>query len=355
MSDNIFYDGTKLLSLKDINGETPEIYICTTNRSAGKTTYFNRLAVRRFKERKEKFAILYRFNYELDGVAEKFFKDIKPLFFPNDNMTSKRMAAGVFHELYLNDEPCGYGITINSADQLKKYSHFFSDVKMIIFDEFQSESNHYCSNEVQKFISIHTTIARGQGEQVRYVPVYMLSNTVTLLNPYYSEMCISSRLTAQVNFLRGEGWVLEQGYNEGASKAQKGSGFNRAFKNSKYVAYSSENVYLNDNMAFIEKPVGSGKYVCSFSFNGKWFAIRSYADEGLLYCSQKVDMSFKYKFSGLVQDHDINQVLLQRHGNFFMQLRNIFEKGQFRFSDLESKEAILTTLAYIPSSISVYT
>lgn len=56
-----------------------------------------------------------------------------------------------------------------------------------MFDEFQSENNDYCPNEVQKFISVHTSVARGQGKQLRYVPVYMLSNPVTLLNPYYIE------------------------------------------------------------------------------------------------------------------------------------------------------------------------
>ena len=42
-----YYDGTKLLSLNDIDGNRPEIYICTSNRSAGKTTWFNRYVVRR--------------------------------------------------------------------------------------------------------------------------------------------------------------------------------------------------------------------------------------------------------------------------------------------------------------------
>ena len=37
-----YYDGTKLLSMRDLNGDIPEIYICTSNRTAGKTTYFNR-------------------------------------------------------------------------------------------------------------------------------------------------------------------------------------------------------------------------------------------------------------------------------------------------------------------------
>ena len=68
MSD--FYDGTKLLSMKDIDGEVPEIFMCTSNRSAGKTTYFNRLLVNGFKKKSEKFCLIYRFNYELDNTNE---------------------------------------------------------------------------------------------------------------------------------------------------------------------------------------------------------------------------------------------------------------------------------------------
>ena len=76
-----YYDGTKLLSLNDINGNKPELYLCTTNRTGGKTTYFGRLLVNRFLDKGEKFALIYRFNYELDDCADKFFKDIGKLFF----------------------------------------------------------------------------------------------------------------------------------------------------------------------------------------------------------------------------------------------------------------------------------
>lgn len=145
-----YYDGTKLLSLKDLDGQRPEIYMVTTNRTGGKTTYFGRYSVRRFINFNEKFALLYRYNYELDNVSDKFFKDLKTLFFPSMEMTSKRLAHGIFHELYLNDRSCGYAITLNSADQLKRYSHLFSDVDRILFDEFQSETNHYCDKEVKK-------------------------------------------------------------------------------------------------------------------------------------------------------------------------------------------------------------
>jgi hypothetical protein len=341
-----YYDGTKLLSLSDINGNKPEIFICTSNRSAGKTTYFSRLCINRFKKQKEKFALLYRFNYELDNCADKFFKDISSLFFPGDNMQSKRRRSGIFHELFLNDEPCGYAISINSSDQLKKYSHLFSDVQRIMFDEFQSESSHYCSDEVTKFISIHTTIARGQGKQSRYVPVYMVANPVSLLNPYYVQLDISNRLQANTKFLKGDGFVLEQGFNESASQAQAQSAFNRAFATNAYMAYSQQNVYLNDNKAFVEKLEGSNSYVLTLKYKGEDYAIREYPEQGFLYCDNSADNSFPIKITVTTDDHNINYVMLRKNDMIIARLRYFFDKGCFRFKNLKCKDRLLKTISY---------
>lgn len=341
-----YYDGTKLLSMLDINGNKPEIYMCTTNRTGGKTTYFGRLCVNRFLDKGEKFGLLYRYNYELDDIVEKFYKDLGSLFFPNYTMTSKRRAKGTFQELFLNDKSCGYALSLNNADQIKKYSHLFSDIQRMIFDEFQSETNHYCDNETKKFISIHTSIARGQGEQVRYVPVYMLSNPVSIINPYYVEMGVSGRLKDDTKFLRGDGFVLEQGYIESASIEQKNSGFNRAFSKNSYTAYSSECVYLNDNKAFIEKPIGKSKYLCTLRYKGSDFALREYAESGLIYCDDKADSSFLTKISVTTDDHNINYVMLKRNDFFLSNLRYFFEHGCFRFKDMRCKEAVLSALSY---------
>lgn len=341
-----YYDGTKLLSTKDINGNVPEIYLCTTNRTGGKTVYFSRLLVNRFLDKREKFAILYRFNYELDNCAEKFFKDIGSLFFKEHIMTSKRLASGIFHELYLDDECCGYAISLNSADQLKKYSHFFSDVKRIMFDEFQSETNHYCADEIRKFISIHTSIRRGQGEQVRYVPVYMISNPVSIINPYYVELGISSRLRADTKFLKGDGFVLEQGFVETASLAQKESGFNKAFKGNEYIAYSTENVYLNDNLSFIERPKGNGRYVCTIKYENRQYALREYINLGIIYCDDSVDNTFPTKITVTTDDHQLNYLMVNRTNPIIVTLRYFFEKGCFRFKDLQCKERLLKSLSY---------
>lgn len=349
-----YYDGTKLLSLKDINGNTPEIYICTTNRTGGKTTYFGRLLVNRFINRHEKFILLCRYSYELGGIAEPFFKDVGPLFFPKYQMYSK-VIDKLYSELYLYDpahpenkqgDPCGYALPINNADQIKKKSQLFTDATSILFDEFQSETNKYCPREINKFISIHTSLARGKGKQVRYLPVYMLSNPVSLINPYYVELGIADRLQSNTKFLRGDGFVMENGFVESAASAQKQSGFNRAFAINKYVTYAAESVYLNDSSAFIEKPSGNSKYLATISYDGKDYALREYYDDGIIYCDDHDDSTYKYKIAVTTADHKTNYVMLKNNDIFIQNMRFFFERGCFRFKNILCKSAVMKLISY---------
>lgn len=347
-----YYDGTKLLSLKDINGNTPEIYICVGNRTAGKTTWFNRKGVNGFIKKNKKFMTIARFNYELDNCAEKFFKDINTIFFPGYSMFSIKRAKGIYHDLYLlapgaeKSENCGYAVALNNADQIKKMSHLFSDVGCMIFDEFQSETNHYCPDEVTKLISLHTSVARGQGEMVRYVPLYMMGNPVTMLNPYYIALGIADRLDGKTRFMKGNGFVMEQCWNENAADAQKNSGFNAAFSNDKYVAYSAQGVYLNDATAFIERPVGKSHYLATLRYEGVDYGVRAFPDLGILYCDNRPDETHKTKLSVTTADHNINYVMLKSNDMFLTQLRWYFDKGCFRFKDLRAKDAVLKALCY---------
>ena len=348
---NEYYNGAKLLSLMDVNGNKPEIYICTANRTAGKTTYFNRLCVNGFLKRGTKFMTIARFNYELDNCAEKFFKDIQKLFFPEYTLMSVKRAKGIYHDFFLRKgdgeaQHCGYAVALNQADQIKKNSHLFSDTGCMVFDEFQSETNHYCADEVSKLISLHTSVARGNGEMVRYVPVYMIGNPVTILNPYFVELGISDRLNDDTKFLRGNGFVMEQGFNEAAANEQANSGFNAAFNRNKYVAYSSQGVYLNDIKTFIEKPKGKSTYIATLRCDGVDYGVRSFPELGIVYCDNKPDETYKTKLSVTTEDHNINYVMLKANELFITQLRWYFDRGCFRFKDLRCKNAILKALSY---------
>ena len=174
----------------------------------------------------------------------------------------------------------------------------------------------------------------------------MLANTVSILNPYYTAMGISKRLKSTTKFLRGNGFVLEQGYVESASLAQQESGFNKAFMTDSYQAYSTQNIYLNDNSSFVSKPSGNSKYICTIKCYNKHYAVREYIDEGIIFCDNTPDMSFPVKLAVTTADHNINYIMLKRNRFLLDTLKYYFDNGCFRFNDLESKEAILTALSY---------
>lgn len=351
MTNSKYYDGTKILSMLDINGKKPEIYMITSNRTAGKTTYFHRLLLNRYFNKGEKFCLLYRFSYMLDDVAGKFFKDIGKLFFKEYTCISEKRSKGVYHEIYIVKkeeadnkdawESVGYAIAINNGNAIKNFSHYFSDVSTIYFDEFQAEFGGYAQNEVQKFQSIHTSIARGNGEQVRYVPVIMSANTVSVINPYFYELGISTRIDKNTKFLKGDGFVLECNYNEEADKAQESSAFNRAFNNG-YNDYQNKGSYMLDNTNFIEKMHGKSRYICTLLYNGKEYSVRDYGT--ILYVSKNVDSGYPLRLAIGVNSHEVNAIMVSRSIAYIIQFEDAFKKGAMRFQSLEEKEAMINML-----------
>lgn len=357
MNEVKYYDGTKLLSLKDLNGNTPEIFLCTGNKAAGKTTYYSRLMVRRYLNEHKKFALIYRYNYELDDIADKFFKDIGSLFFKDYVMKAERKAKGIYAELYIGNkdenpdnikwESCGYGLTLNSSEQLKKYSHLLSDIDEMFFDEFQSETDHYCPHEIHKFQLLHSTVARGQGEQSKYVPVYMCSNVVSSINPYFLALGISNRIQKNTKYLRGTGWVLEVTHNDSAANAMKSSLFVQAFGNSEFNNYAINNTYLNDNEAFIEKMKGRGFYLLTIKYENNYYAVYKYATQGLLYVTDKPDLSFPIKIAVGLDDHDTDFMMIDQYNDLIVQFRDLFKVGKIRFKNQMCKDAFLKLVAII--------
>ena len=343
--DNIYYDGTKLLNTLDLDGMKPAIYICTGNRTAGKTTYFNRYLINRFLKHGEKFALLYRYDNRLKNCADKFFKDIKGLFFSDHDLRAEKREEGKFYELYLDNVPCGYVISLNAAASVKENSHYFSDIKRVLLDEYQSVDGRYVKNEINNFRSIQTSIARGQGEQSRYVQFILIGNAISLLNPYLVAFGLHNRIKKDTKYIRSHGLVMEITLNEAAAKAQTESRFNAAFVDDDYLAFEAQNIYLDDNAAFIEKPRGKSRYLGTLSYKGKDYALREFSADGIVYCDDKPDASYPFKIAVTLPDHKINWVMLKKNDVFFSGLRWYFNHGCFRFKNLQCKDAVFSALA----------
>lgn len=344
MSD--FYNGDKLCNMRDLDGEVPEIVICCGNRTAGKSFYFKRKMILNFLEHGIKFIILCRKVNEMKGLFEAFMSDLKENVpgFEHLQESEESCQRGLYMKIYLNGEHCGYVIYLNSSDGIRRISSQFIDAGAVIFDEFQSETESYVDDEIRKFLSIRTSIARGGGKHIRFLPYYMVSNTVSVLNPYFVEMGIHKRVDGKTRFLRGHGFVMEITKNETAAKEIQQSRFNLAFSNSDYLKFAADNTYLLDSNAFVEKlDVKNFSYQATVISNGKFFGVWL-TNSGNLYVAQNGDSGYWLKFATSVSDMKPGVAHI-RANPVLQEWRVRFNMGYWRFQTLECKSVIIDLLS----------
>lgn len=344
-----YYDCNYLLTLKDRNGNLPDIYITDGNRTAGKTVSFKKRLVDTFLKAKtdvNQFYLIYRYKTDMQSLADSFFTDINRLFYQGHEMTEKKLFDGAVVMLLLDDKPCGYCLPLSLSAKIKRMSSIFVTVAHGFFDEYQDENNTYLPNEIDKLMSIHTSIARGDGKQSRRVPLYMASNTVSMLNPYYQALGINKMLKRDTKILRGDGWVYERTYNENAAQAFTGSAFNRAFAASKYFGHAAENVYLNDNDALIERPCGANEYMLSIRYNNAWYSVRKY--NTCVYVSEGADETYPrrvcFNYTDVIDDR---AVMVNSSNYIILTLRTYFHRGLMRFENLQCKNMMFDMLSFM--------
>ena len=343
-----FYDCTKLVNSLDKNGEKPELFIvCSRVRGPGKTFSFTKKLLDDFMaDRESKFVLLCRSKLELGSVAAGMFKSMMSIHYSDWEMTEKIQMKGVFSNIYIqkgngDDKEvlhAGYCIPLNSCDQAKRISSLFSDSVQAYYDEFQPEDkNTYLSGEVGKFLSIHTSIARGDGQSRRYYPVYFASNTISINNPYFISLGLNRVIQPNTKFYKGDGFVFEKADNPGLVKVHAETGMAKAFNQEKYIDYS-DNSWLNDNYACVGKmkDAGRAQYVCTLISGDIRLAVRYYPSVMLYYVDYNVDKSSNLVFNIKYENMEPNIPLIR--GTLAMiKLRESMERGIVRFKDLRCK------------------
>lgn len=343
-----YYNGYRLLSTPDKNGQKPEIFISSTNRSAGKTIFFNGYGVHKYITEGKKFLLLYRNKYEVDKAADNFFAQIGELFYPGLSMVQSKGIKNVFDRIYLMDdadetslELCGYATSLRASEQIKKYSSLLADVDLVIFDEVFPENDAYLPNEVQKLISVHDSLARGHGKQARYLPMILIGNLINVFNPYYETLGVVDTLKLETNFMRGDGWVIEQGFNAASADAHKESAFHKALSANDYVSASQEKKYLNTSYQFIDNTlVDCGIYICTIVYNKKEYSVRYNEQFDFYFCGTQPDPSCKLKHAATEEDISENAIF-DPEARYRKVLRKRYRINKLRFKNLEVRNAMM--------------
>lgn len=346
-----FVNLNRLLSLRDIDNNLPEWFLMSGNKAAGKTTDAIRLLVNRYLRYGEEFMIVFRWSYELRAASEMIEKTVVPLFWEKIEFISRPVASGLFYQILIcknpksekpNYEVCGYSVSLNTVDTLKKYSNYFHKVQTRFMDEFQAENNHYTKDELKKWTSLQILSSRGIGEPYRYTRTILCSNSYSLLNPYFIQLGIHKRLTKDTKILRGKGWVFEQVYNENSAKEMESSSILNSISCTAEMEYATQNRYL-DNTCFVEKMSGKSTYVMTLVMNGNRYGVREF-ENGILHVSDSSQhCNNEYSFSSA--DHDVDLQMVSHTSFVYMILRNTFELGKLRFKSIEEKNVVLDILS----------
>lgn len=345
MSKQVFYNGNNILQKKDLNGVSPFLRFICGNRTAGKTFWCKKFMLDRRIKYNEQFVILVRFGYQLKGMSGTLMNDLMAAYPKYKEYQLKEIV--ILKDgcicLECNGEVFGYVVSLNAADNIKRLSGMFNNVKWGLLDEFQSENNKYCNNEFNKFQSVMYSINRGDGKFVRNLEIFMCSNMVTLLNPYFLHFGISARINEDTKFLRGDGWVCEFVYNKNAVNALDNSPMGRCFKNTDYSEMGRENVYLNDNYCFIDRMPINGMMYLTLKYDGNKYGVWNCGS--FIYVSKKFDPSFKEVVALTIKDHTSEEsTLVFNKGIKYLYLRDIYMRGLIKFDSLESKDVFFKFL-----------
>lgn len=347
-----YYCGDKLLSQKDMNGNTPGVFLSNSNRSAGKTTFFQiRTQIEDFLERGAQFIVLTRNKSEV-ADPETMFEFAIDTYFPDILMTSKWYVSKVVMGIYIDNKIAGFAISLKDAVKLKKYSAIFSKVENVIFDELQPDDGTYLRNEYDLMTSIIKTVSRGNGKQSRYIRWIFLSNNISVMNPYFLNMEIYKQIPEDFHlepgeefYIKGDGYVAEFTYNESASKEMEENPAIRAFKSSINNRIGVSADFMISSGAFIQKKM-SGKmdYVYTLKYRGIFYGVRRHLKTNQIYITSSYDPSYKLVIALSDGDHDELTVQLRDNTFYMAVIRDAYSSGKLRFSDLEVKNAIIELL-----------
>lgn len=329
-----------------------------TNRSAGKTTSLHRYFLERALKCDEEFVMLYRKKQDLSNSAIQFsgaieiFDSLSAIVSMEDKPCAGKcvrkyvatVQRGEGEQVEIEKIVLGYAISLYDADDVKKYSAMFSKVMRIGMEEFQIESGKYLKDETTKFQSVYYSISRGGGQQSRNVDVFLLSNSISLLNPYYLYYGVGKRLKPDTRKLRGNGWVLIREFNESAAVAVQNNIVNSSFKGTKYFEYASGQSQLIAVNSFIEKIEGNSKYLFTIFFDGRLYGVRILSKSKLMHISKKHDPSSIIRY--VLCDSDIKDgyFLLRKNSDVWKSMRNFYDNNKIRFEDEECKNLIFDIL-----------
>lgn len=350
-SDPKYYSGYHLLKAKDKNGNKPRVFFETSNRSAGKSTWWlGYMSECNYIDHDDEFMVIYRHKY-LCKAAPLAFAEVYDIWpeLGGEEVVAHSFADGAFYSicLKLTDEEgngyerrIGWAVSMKDIDTVKQFSPVFRNVERVLVDEIQSESGKYLKDEPKNVQSLLVSITRGKGRQSRPIDMYLLGNKVSIMNQWFVHFGIHKLLRKETKMLRGNYWVSSHTQWESAKEEMEANPTLAAFGDTTYSKMAKGEAYMIDDMIFVEKPTGNARYLYTIKFGDNKYGLRDMYKTGLFHVSQKYDPNCKTVVCFRMEDHDETTFFMRKTDSRAKGLRQMFEANAMRFDNLDSKNAM---------------
>lgn len=317
-------------------GIYPETFMAMSNRGGGKTYPFTKCLMWAAMKYDLKIGLLCRTKNQLgrywNGVFGGVLDDIW-----NDWKCTERKCSDLYSEVIMENEEerkvVGYVLPLNSAYGLKNHSSEIKDCDVLFMDEFQSPDS--VPDEMDKYDTMHITIARGADEGIdygtRYLPTLMCSNSLSITNKYMAFFGLMNKIQSNTKLYRGEGISLLRFKNKVVAGNQTRTAYYRSKIQTAQSASDIDNAWLNDNGACVGKPSGGSQYVATIIDGNAKYGVHYYYDDHMYYIGRNVDNTCKNTYSTMIGGQLNTPVISTAF--VFSQIRNAYRTGVCMFQD----------------------
>lgn len=231
-------------------------------RGIGKTYGAKRLAIRKAIKTGEQFIYLRRYKSELAAAKQTIMADIGHEFPEYDfKIQGNELWMAPIATAEDSKRPwqtIAYFVSLSTAQTQKSVA--FPMVTTIIFDEFIIETGspvQYLKQEYDIFINFFSTVDRYQDK----TRVLMLSNAVSIMNPYFLEWDIAPDQESEIVSRRG-GYVLAH-FPDSADfqKSIYETEFGKFIAGSEYAKYAVGNEFEDNNSALLALKDSDARYL----------------------------------------------------------------------------------------------
>ena len=299
------------------------VNIIVGNRGGGKSYGAKKLGIDQFIKRKEQFGYIRRYKDDLKKPMEQYFEDVR-WEYPDYEFQVKgdkfycRLKPEDPDEKWTDDDICGYGFALSTADNKKSMS--YPNITLLTFDEFLITKGNqtYLPNEPEKLLSLYETIARPGTGHPRVV-LFLLANAISITNPYFLYWNLRMPTKADKN---GK-WIwkhptrpilVEDVRNPAFIDAKRKTEFGQLVDGTTYADYSIENKFLLDDNTFVERKSAKARYYFTFIYKEKKFGVWIDNSEGKMWVSEDIDPSYVIVYTLTLKDHQPNTMFLKTRG-----------------------------------------